>query len=401
MTQTIDFNALVAGCDDESLEDGIRIDSDLEPLAGAGTPVKPAVYEGGTYQLDRRWASTDDDQATPVIVIDNVPSQANRLEEALRRDRASPRLPEMILDLSGFGLPAHLPRRISSLQFPHRNADAYLRDARIGDSDSGDDFVKSDLGKAILAAAPEACAALTAWFPQALLYGFWQSHLGKKRHNTKHARAWVSEIVGWKPGSQDTKTLGLKGDPLNLNIDEALVSNPDDRFKWEIGRAKIEGAKKDKLSEIGHGQVPFMGNDATAAAVSFARVTQRATVSFAQLRRVGLGAGYDPAADAAARALLVALGLYAHVLAFGRGFALRSGAELRPTTVRATWLGPAGDAPVQLGDAEATRELLDVAFRHAESVGVPLDGWNRPPLHLAPKDNLAKAIRATWPALAD
>ena len=59
--------------------------------------------------------------------------------------------------------------------------------------------------------------------------------------------------------------------------------NPDDRVEWEIGKGeKVEGGKKDKLSEIGHGQVPFMGPDAPAAAVSFARVTQRATVSFAQ-----------------------------------------------------------------------------------------------------------------------
>ena len=82
-----------------------------------------------------------------------------------------------------------------------------------------------------------------------------------------------------------------------------------------MGKARIEGGKKDKLSEIGHGQVPFMGDQATAAAVSFARVTQRVTASFAQLRRVSLGPGQQ-AADAAARALLVALGLHAHVLAW-------------------------------------------------------------------------------------
>ena len=44
---------------------------------------------------------------------------------------------------------------------------------------------------------------------------------------------------------------GLKGDPLNLNTDESLISNPDDRLDWEIGKARIEGGKKDKLSEIG------------------------------------------------------------------------------------------------------------------------------------------------------
>ena len=53
MPKQIDLEALVAGCADDSFDDGIRIDSDLEPLSGPGGVVKPAVYEGGTYQQDR------------------------------------------------------------------------------------------------------------------------------------------------------------------------------------------------------------------------------------------------------------------------------------------------------------------------------------------------------------
>ena len=396
MTHRIDLAVLMAGCADDSFDDGIRIDSDLEPLSGPGGVVKPAVYEGGTYQQDRRWASPDDAEPTPVIVIDNVPSQANRLEEALRRNRASAPIPEFVLDLSELAhLPAHLPRSLSSLEFPHRNADAYLRDAEL----DGQDFLRTELGEAIFGATAQTCGPLVAWFPQALLYGFWQSHLGKKRQNTKHARAWVSEIIGWQPASTETRVLGLKGDALNLNTDDVVTSNTDDRTTWEVGKgAKIAGAKSDKLSEIGHGQVPFMGNDAPAAAVSFARVTQRATVSFAQLRRVSLG-GDSGEADAAVRALLVALGLHAHQLAFGRGFALRSGAELRPRSTTATWLGAEGDEPIDLGGVETTRALLESARGHAESLGAPLDGWGAPAVRLTPKANLSAAIRSTWPEL--
>ena len=391
MPQRIDLAALLAGCADDSFDDGIRIDSDLEPLSGPGGLVKPAVYEGGTYQQDRRWASPSDAEPTQVIVIDNVPSQANRLEEALRRNRPSTSIPEFVLDLSDLPhLPAHLPRSLSSLEFPHRNADAYLRDAELG----GEDFLKTKIGEAIFGATAQTCGPLMAWFPQALLYGFWQSHLGKKRQNTKHARAWVSEIIGWQPASTETRVLGLKGDALNLNTDAVVTSNPDDRTTWEVGK----GAKSDKLSEIGHGQVPFMRNDAPAAAVSFARVTQRATVSFAQLRRVSLG-GDSGEADAAVRALLVALGLRAHQLAFGRGFALRSGAELRPRSTTATWLGAEGDKTIDLGGVETTRALLESAREHAESHGAPLDGWGKPPTRLTPKANLSAAIRSTWPEL--
>ena len=399
MAKKIDLDALLSGCANDSFDDGIRIDTELEPLSGPGGTVKPAVYEGGTYQMDRRWASPTDEKPTPVIVIDNVPSQANRLEEAIRRHRSSVKVPELVLDLSGVGnLPVHLPRRLSSLEFPHRNADAYLRDARRGD----EDFARTELGRAIFGATPQACGPLMAWFPQALVYGFWQSHLGKKRQNTKHARSWVSEIVGWNPAATETKVLGLKGDALNLSTDETVTSNPDDRMEWTIGTgAKVEGGKKDRLSEMGHGQVPFMGDEATAAAVSFARVTQRATLSFAQLRRVSLGSSYSAEADAAARALLVALGLHAHQLAFGRGFALRSGAELRPSVVQPTWLGSGGDEPCALGDVETSLALLRTAVMHASSLGVPLDGWDKEPVILTPKENLSKAIRTTWPDLDD
>ena len=399
MARKINIEALLAGCADDSFDAGIRIDTELVPLAGPGGPVKPAVYEGGVYQQDRRWAAPGDAEATPVIVIDNVPSQANRLEDALRRHRDSTSIPELVLDLSQLEhLPAHLPQRLSSLQFPHRSADAYLRDARLGDQD----FIKTELGRAIFGATAQACGPLMAWFPQALLYGFWQSHLGKKGgNNSKHARAWVSEIIGWHPATTETRVLGLKGDPLNLNTDEAVTSNPDDRTKWDVGKGeKVEGGKNDKLSEIGHGQVPFMGADATAASVSFARVTQRATMSFAQLRRISLGDRTDEA-DTAARALLVALGLHAHQLAFGRGFALRSGADLRPRATTVTWLGSDGDEACDLGDAEVTRELLQSARKHAQSVNVPLDGWNEQPTVLLPKDNLLSAIRSTWPELGD
>lgn len=397
MARTINIDPLRSACADTHFDDGIRIDTELEPLSGPGGPVKPAVYEGGQYQQDRRWASPADSEPTPVIVIDNVPSQANRLEDALRRHRPASGIPELILDLESIGnLPPHLPRRLSSLQFPHRNADAYLRDARLGD----EDFLKTEVGRAVFSATAQTCGPLMAWFPQAVLFGFWQSHLGKKRSNAKHARAWVSEIIGWNPAATDTRSFGLKGDALNLSVDEGVTYDPANSTEWQFGKEKrTEGRKHEKLSEIGLGQVPFMGKDATAAAVSFSRVSQRATVSFAQLRRVRLGPDYGDEANSAARALLVALGLYAHVLAFGRGFALRSGAELRPAKVVVTWLGGEGDEECATLDADSALSLLKDALQTATNAGVPLDGWGQAPLILTPKPNLSDAIRATWPDL--
>ena len=52
----IDLERLLSACADDAFDDGIRIDTELQPLSGPGGLVKPAVYEGGNYQLDRRWA---------------------------------------------------------------------------------------------------------------------------------------------------------------------------------------------------------------------------------------------------------------------------------------------------------------------------------------------------------
>ncbi|MEZ5257495.1 MAG: type I-U CRISPR-associated RAMP protein Csb1/Cas7u [Ilumatobacteraceae bacterium] len=121
---------LITGCSDDAFDSGIVIDANLEPLAGEGSPIKPPTYIGGVFQLGKRWASPDDEHPTDIVVIDNVASQANRIEAALRQQAAALGLPEILLDLSGIeNLPPHLPGQISSWQFPHRVADAYLRDS--------------------------------------------------------------------------------------------------------------------------------------------------------------------------------------------------------------------------------------------------------------------------------
>lgn len=400
MSKKIDLEALIRGCADTASDSGIRLHTELEPLIGPGGPVKPAAYagqHGPQFQEDRRWAGVDDTEPTDVIVIDNVPSQANRLEDALLREREAIGVPEFVLDLADLPhLPSHLPRRISSLQFPHRNADAYLRDALLDE----EDFLKTPIGKDIFGATAHTCGPLMAWFPQSLLFGFWQSHLGKKRTNAKHARSWVSEIIGWQPATAESRTHGMKGDPLNLNIDTKLSTDPNDQTKWDITKETKKGGRSDegkgtRLSEIGHGQALFRETEQTPSAVSFVRITQQATVSFAQLRRVSLGDS-RPSADAAARALLVALGLHAHSLAFGRGFALRSGAELEPRTTTGIWLGGGVDEDCETGGGQATANLLQEARAHAAEEGVPLDGWDRQ-IVLKPKPKLRKIILETWP----
>lgn len=393
----IDPERLIAQCADDGVDAGITIRTELEPLAGPGAKVKPAVYQGGVFQLGRRWVGDGEERrAVDVIVIDNEPSQANRLEAALERMRERLRLPEFVLDLSGLEpLPPHVPRRLSSFRFPHRNADAYLRDSMF----DGTEFLRTDIGKAVMTATADDADALLEWFPQALLYGFWQSHLGKKGSQAKLARSWVSEIVGYEPAATDVRSLGLKGDPLNLTLgDEGVAYDEQWHERWEVaGKGKSSSSdsgkqKNKKLSDIGHGQVPVTGDDAALSGVSFRAVSQQTSLSLPLLRRIHTSKGASEA-----RALLAAMGVVAHVAAFGRAFHLRSGCDLRPVSASWTWLGAEVDEPIEAPTLDEAVEFFEAVVDRAASAGLPVGNRWSEPVVLGPKPNLAEVIRQTFP----
>lgn len=393
--------SMVDACRDDGRDAGVSIRSTLEPLAGAHAPVKPATYAGGVFQEDVRWWGSPP-QRTNAIVIDNVPSQANRLEAALQQMSGELGLPEIVLDLSALpALPPHLPKQLSSFRFPHRHADAYLRDA----ADDGSAFKDTDIGRSLLNATVDAPAAILHWFPQALLFGFWQSHLGNKRSQAKLARSWVSEIVGYGPATDPgarTRPLGLKGDELNLSVDEQaefqgddLIGSPWSLVEGTTRKEKTQGQSRKALSEIGHGQVPVGGSGSTAlTGVSFQAIEQQATLSLAGLRRIHFGSAET---NATGRALLAALALVAHACAFGSAVSLRSGCELRAVQSTRTWLGASEDSELAALDVPAAVALFNDCRGAAAAAGLLEGGWGKPPLRLTPASNLAHAIKESWP----
>ena len=388
---------LISACDDNSVDAGISIKTDLQPIAGDGTPVKPATYAGGKFQTGRRWIQNGSERViADILVIDNEPSQANRLEAALKSHRDDLGLPDIVLDLGNdVKLPAHLPAQISIFDFPHRNADAYLRDSMI----DGVSFNKTDIGKRIFDSTGNNADALLEWCPQALLFGFWQSHLGKNASQAKRARSWTSEIVGVDPAAESVYRLGLKGDPLNLNADEDVeIADELDEASWKFSSSKKSesntensGSKSKKLSKVGHGQVP-VGSSDVLAGVSFREIFQQATLSFASLRTIR-----RDSASAEARALLAALGLAAHIAAFGHAFTLRSGADLRPRSTRWTWLGESSDEDLVVPSFEKARSIFSECVNRAIQAGLPVGDWTRNRLMVAPSASLVEAIKKSWP----
>lgn len=263
-------------------------------------------------------------------------------------------------------------------------------------------FLQTPIGEALLASTADHAESLVGWFPQALLFGFWQSHFGKKRTQAKLARSMVSEVVGYAPASVDTRQLGLKGDPLNLSVDEQVQYDADDLLAgWELlegSKKPAGGKKKESLAAIGHGPVPVSESEAALAGVSFRSIEQHMTISIAGLRRVQAGREEQ---SAAARALLVSLGLVAYVAAFGRPFSLRSGCDLRIASQRWVWHAREDDSEIDVPRLDEMMALFGDCVQRAESVGLPVGrSWPSEPITLRPNPGLTTAIRSTYP-LAD
>ena len=168
----------------------IRCRSELQPAAGEGTKVFPPTHSEGAYATEQR-RLPNHEQPVDCVLLDSVQSQANRMEDALQDaiDRGHIKMPLIIVE---FGNEVADIQRVTSLQAPHRAADAILRDSLL----DGKPFRQSEVGKAITDSSLANATALFQYCPHALVLGVWDSTGPKGGLGAKFARALVSEIVG-------------------------------------------------------------------------------------------------------------------------------------------------------------------------------------------------------------
>lgn len=226
------------------------------------------------------------------VVLDQVPSQANRVEEALLVARDGGRIELPLFEL--LAETSRGPVRLTSLDFPHRYADAYLRDSQL----DGERFDRSAVGRRIREVTAEDVRPLYERDPGSLLYGAWDSH--RKGRFPKFAPSLHSSVIGVDP--VEGARQGGRMDPLNLAgaIDDKEKAESDWRYF-----ASGEKQKGKKLSEIGHGNI---APNPSHGGVTVAQVQRTAWISSAALERLGFG---DVSTEAAtlARAALAALAL--------------------------------------------------------------------------------------------
>jgi CRISPR-associated protein Csb1 len=384
----------------------------LQPAGGEGDKVFPPTYSGAVYATEKR-RLPGRAEAVDCVLLDSVQSQANRIEEALQDAFDEGRISIPVIEVDFSEIPVVEPGqgaeglfepigRVTSLEAPHRVADAILRDS---EDQSGVAFRETPAGKKIGFANLRNATPLFEIYPTALLLGLWDSTGPKGGLGTKFQRALVSEIIG-VDASYGTKT-SSRIDPLAIRKDAALIYETPDRG-WTLSAAEAAQDKKKpilkgkdgKPSEANHGNiVPSLSNVSRdgvplAGGVTIAYAEQMIVISLPALRRLQFPIDGKVTAEVndAGRTVLAALGLCGAVLAADRGLDLRSRCLLWPTApLKWELLDRPGNRsePFEL-DADTAIKLLADAVAEAKAVGLP---WMERPLKLKPAKKLVELVR--------
>lgn len=367
-----------------------RSRSTLQPAAGYGTKIFPPTYAGAVYATENRRVKKADGQieTIPCVLLDSVQAQANRLEDALqaaidaRRFSTSP-IPLVQVDFSGEDL-LNAVGKITSLQAPHRVADAILRDSLL----DGQPFRKSAVGAKLDHVSQQNATALYEMCPTALVFGIWDSTGPKGGLGAKFQRAYVSEVIGIN--AIIGKKTSSRIDPLQIRSAALVIKGSDSSYKL-ADSDKQKGAVKP--SEINHGNIRPDVADNGGVTLDYAE--QTAVLSLPALRRLHfpLADGTrSTAIDAAGQTVLAALALTAAALAAESGFDLRSRCLLWPIGPL-TWeiLDKPGATPAQLTiDSTNAIEVLAEAVAAADALGLK---WRKEPLLLKPSPQLVALLR--------
>jgi len=367
----------------------------LQPVEGVGGKIFPATFAGGVYATERR--RLDDGSEVNCVLLDSVQSQSNRAEEALKHAVESGKiaLPLIEVDFSKANDQLLKPiESLSTLDVPHRLADAILRDSLAED---GVRFSQSSYAKRWGRSNLWNATAIYELCPTALVFGMWGSPLKPGGLGAKFERAYVSEIFAVDVVANGAagrereerkdlvdKRAGFRIDPLEIKKDILLRQTENGGF--EVGVGKL------RPSELNHGNIILPENGNVGVRCRYAE--QTTVVSLGALRKLQFPVeGKDEkAVNNAGRTVLAAIGLCAGVLAAEAGTSLRSRCSLWPEADR-EWalLDKPGVNPrtFRVSGEQATA-LLNEAVKFAKGAGLD---WMEKKLTLTPSDELVRLVK--------
>ena len=367
-----------------------RCVTDYQPAGGPGDKVFPPTYAGGRYATEER-INPETGEFRQCVLLDSVQSQANRMELALLEEYRNGKL-ELPLLVARFDQPGLLRKfTVTSLESPHRIADALFRDSQL----DGKIFRKSDKGAILDTADTRNATGLFGVCPTALVFGLWDSTGPRGGMGAKFQRAVVSEIIGYDAVAG--RKTSSRIDPAQIRLGAGPLyeyeSESDDTPHWSLhGNSRSKKLGKDgKPSEANHGNVTPSIED---GGFTISKATQTTVLSLSALRRLcfPLNGAADSRrdVDVAARTTLAALGLAAGSLARNDGD-LRSRCQLFAVQAP-VWelLDRPGETPRQFEcDPDAALRLLAQAIAEAKKVGLP---WESE-IELTPSPELIELVR--------
>lgn len=365
----------------------------LQPIEGENGKLFPATYAGGKYATEkRRLADGAVEREVDCVLLNSVQSEANHAELALLDaiERGKTKLPLIEVDFAeaNKSLIKELPN-LTSLDVPHRLADAILRDSVLED---GTRFSKSDQSKKWGRANLWNATQIYEICPTALVFGMWGSPEKPGGLGAKFERAYISEIVGVDVIAVGGRS-GFRVDPLGASSKVPLIPEGDGFRRAED---KEKGAVRP--SELNHGNIVF---ESANAGVRCRFAEQTTVVSLGALRklRFPIDGKNDPRRDDAARTVLAAIALCAGVLATERGVSLRSRCSLVPVAPR-EWelLDLPGQPPVAYSITGVNAiALLNEAIADAAKAGL---SWMEQKLVLKPAPELVDLVRRSQEVMA-
>ena len=367
-----------------------------QPAGGPGDKVFPPTYDRGQYATEQR-INPATGELRNCVLLDSVASQANRMELALLSAcRAGAiRLPIIEVRFDHDDLLHKFT--VTSLEAPHRVADALFRDSRL----DGKIFRSSAPGKLLDHANITNATGIFGICPTALVFGFWDSTGPRGGGGAKLQRTITSEIIGYDavPGKKTASRIDPAGiragvRPLYRRADES-----NEHPNWTL--QPEQAAKNGNTSQIlGPDGRPSRANHSnvtpsiTDGGFTISEAVQTTTLSLAAIRRLRFplngGADSDAAVDLAARTTLAALGLAAGTLARA-DTDLRSRCHLIPQNP-VIWelLDQPGRPPAEFPMSEtAAIALLDEAIISAQNAGLPWENTIR----LTPSPELLELVK--------
>lgn len=369
-----------------------RCVTDYQPVGGPGDKVFPPTYEGGRCATEERFDPATG-EVRQCVLLDSVQSQANRMELALLEAHRVKKvaIPLLVTRFDQAELPMKFT--VSSLEAPHRVADALFRDSLL----DGTIFRKSSTGGILDTADIRNATGLFGICPTALVFGLWDSTGPRGGLGAKFQRALVSEIVGYDaaPGVKTSSRL----DPARISLGAGPLykreATQEDAPDWMLteGHARLGGGRNPtgRPSEANHGNVTPGISD---GGFTISGAKQTTTLSLAVFRRLRFpingAASSERQVDLVARTTLAALGLAAGTLA-REDVDLRSRCHLFAEGPSA-WqlLDRPGKAPAEFAlDSGTALRLLGEAIQEARDVGLPWSGE----IELTPSPELVQLVR--------